>query len=154
MSGGEGGQAEFVEVLNDLTEMQQSRDSQRQMESQLARTDHAGNSMKALLSLPVAPQVTAELVQSVIEQLPAAFRAPSLLRVHLQSPWLTTGRRSSGAENHWQKNLDFGGGRSGCLEIYYVDPTGSLGGSLDSEERALVEAFALALQSVGRRTAS
>lgn len=153
LSGGEGGQAEFVEVLNDLTEMQQSRDSQRQMESQLARIEHANAATRALLSLSVAPQVNAELLQSVLDTLPAAFRAPSLLRIHLQCPWLTTGRSSSAEENLWQRSLDFDQGRSGRLEFYYVGPSGSLVGGLDTEERALVEAFAEVLQTVGRRTA-
>jgi PAS domain S-box-containing protein len=152
LSGGEGGQAEFVEVLNDLTEMQQSRDSQRQMESQLARIEHANVATRALLSLSVAPQVNAELLQSVLDTLPAAFRAPSLLRIHLQCPWLTTGRSSSAEENLWQRSLDFDHGRSGRLEFYYVGPSGSLVGGLDIEERALVEAFAEVLQTVGRRT--
>jgi PAS domain S-box-containing protein len=152
LSSSNGGQSEFVEVLNDLTEMQQSRDSQRQMESRLERLEHAGASMKSLLSLSVGTEMSAEVVQSVLEKLPAAFRAPSLLRIHLQSPWLTTGRSSSAAESLWQRSLDFGDGRSGRLEIYYVDPTGSLGGALDAEERALAEAFAEALQAAGRRT--
>lgn len=152
LSGNNGGQSEFVEVLNDLTEMQQLRDSQRQMESRLERFEHAGASMKSLLSLSVGTEVSAELLQSTLEKLPAAFRAPSLLRVHLQSPWLTTGRSSNAAESLWQRSLDFGDGRSGRLEIYYVDPTGSLGGGLDAEERALAEAFAEALQAAGRRT--
>jgi hypothetical protein len=152
LTGNNGGQSEFVEVLNDLTEMQQLRDSQRQMESRLERFEHAGASMKSLLSLSVGTEVSAELLQSMLEKLPAAFRAPSLLRVHLQSPWLTTGRSSSAAESLWQRSLDFGDGRSGRLEIYYVDPTGSLGGGLDAEERALAEAFAEALQAAGRRT--
>jgi hypothetical protein len=152
LSSGTGGQAEFVEVLNDLTEMQQSRDSQRQMESRLERLEHTSASMKSLLSLSGSTQVSAETLQSLIKELPAAFRAPSLLRIHLQSPWLTTGRSSSAAESLWQRSLDFGGGRSGRLELYYVDPTGSLGGGLDPEERALAEAFADVLQTVGQRT--
>jgi hypothetical protein len=100
----------------------------------------------------VAPQVNAELLQSVLDTLPAAFRAPSLLRIHLQCPWLTTGRSSSAEENLWQRSLDFDHGRSGRLEFYYVGPSGSLVGGLDIEERALVEAFAEVLQTVGRRT--
>jgi PAS domain S-box-containing protein len=152
LSGGEGGQAEFVEVLNDLTEMQQSRDSQRELESRLERSEHAIASMNTLLALSVTPQASAEMLQSALEKLPLAFRAPSLLRIHLQSPWLTTGRGISAAESLWQRTLDFGNGRSGRLELYYVGPTGSLGSGLDADERALVEAFAEVLQAVGRRT--
>lgn len=73
-------------MLNDLTEMQQARDSQRQMESRLERSDRGGDMMKALLTLSVAPQIHGERLRSLLEQLPSAFRAPSLLRVHLQSP--------------------------------------------------------------------
>ncbi|MBU3671150.1 MAG: PAS domain-containing protein [Sinobacteraceae bacterium] len=152
LSGSEGGQSEFVEVLNDLTEMQQSRDSQRQMESRIERSEHARDLMKALLTLSVAPQINGEMLQSLLEKLPPAFRAPSLLRLQLQSPWLNAGRSGGAEDDLWRRSLDFGAGRSGRLELYYVDPTGSLGGGLDSDERLLAEAFADVLQTVGQRT--
>lgn len=152
LSGSAGSHSEFVEVLNDLTEMQQSRDSQRQMESRLERLEHTSASMKSLVALSAGSGLSADLLKPMFENLPSAFRAPSMLRVHLQSPWLTMGRSGAAQQSLWQRSLDFGGDRSGRLELYYVDPTGSLGGGLDAEERALAEAFAEVLQAVGRRT--
>ena len=132
--------------------MQQSRDSQRQMESRLERLEHTSASMKSLVALSAGSGLSADLLKPMFENLPSAFRAPSMLRVHLQSPWLTMGRSGAAQQSLWQRSLDFGGDRSGRLELYYVDPTGSLGGGLDAEERALAEAFAEVLQAVGRRT--
>lgn len=139
---------EYVEVLNDLTEMQRAREQQRALESRLERQTHADSVLYGLLGILAKAEPQCEELEQIVKTLPMAFRAPNLLRVHLQSPWLVTGRRAgSGNQTKIERPLDFGQRGTGLLEVYYQDSVGTHGEIFDPTERALVEAVAKALSA-------
>ena len=146
---------EFVEVLDDLTAMQRARESQRDLESQVEQGAHAAAVMTVLLALAREERLQTTSLERLLETLPGAFRAPSLLRVHLRSPWLTRGREataSGAAVLRWP--LDFGAAGQGVLEVHYEDQPGAGGRAFDAAERKLLDETARTLEALGRRTAA
>jgi PAS domain S-box-containing protein len=146
---------EFVEVLDDLTAMQRARESQRELESQVEQGAHAAAVMTVLLALAREERLQTTSLERLLETLPGAFRAPSLLRVHLRSPWLTRGREataSGAAVLRWP--LDFGAAGQGVLEVHYEDQPGAGGRAFDAAERKLLDETARTLEALGRRTAA
>lgn len=142
---------EFVEVLDDLTPMQRARESQRELESRLEQSIRTNKLAMTLLALARVPQPQQADVERLLEALPGGFRAPSLLRLHLQSPWLTAGREAVAASSaSLRRPLDFGPAGRGVLEVHYEDPPGAGRPTFTAEEKALLEEVARTLEDLGR----
>jgi len=155
IGGSSGERPEFVEVLDDLTAMQRARESQRDLESKLEQATNAARVRSALLAFAQTPQRDAADLGRLLQTLPGAFSAPSLLRVHLRSPWLNLGRESTASSaSVLRRNLDFGAAGSGLLEVHYDDPPGAARQPFDAEEKALLEEVARTLEVMGDRVRS
>lgn len=143
---------EFVEVLDDLTAMLRARESQRELESRLEQSARSNALALALLALARGPEPQQIDLEHVLDMLPGAFRAPSLLRLHLQSPWLTVGRETVAADSTClRRPLDFGPAGRGLLAVHYEDPLGAGRQTFSAEEKTLLEEVALTLEAMGRR---